>query len=536
MIKKAQPLSTLSTTRLSPYPFNLSHHAIGKQAATSPNKTAIELIGTPLSGIEKTSWTYAELDTTLRSLAGGLINKGAVPGAFLLLRLESNALYVFCFFAAIAAGLIPIPLSPDLTDQEIDHFIKDTGARWMILGEKKPPPSDHSLNLINENELLAALDEGPPPIDYAATQSEDPAFLIYTSGSTNKPKGVLHAQRVIKGRTPMQQGWHDIQSTDRVLHAGAYNWTYSLGVGVMDPLSHGATALIYQGEKSSALWPTLIANAKPTIFAAVPGIYRQILKHANSEPQHFKSLRHCLSAGETLSPALKADWQAQTGTPIYEALGQSEISTYVSTAPHITVPKTAKGRVQPGRTVAILPEHRNEERKSTKGTEAPTPLPANEKGLIAIHQSDPGLLLSYWRDQKPEPIPTSGPWFLTGDYGALDEQQNLTHFGRADDLMNAFGYRVSPFEVETALMASGLLTECAVFEKQVREDLSIICAHIIPNQPNTSEKDVLDQLQAHLKATLAAYKHPRELKVVRGLPRNKAGKLDRQMLQNPSKS
>ncbi len=116
---------------------------------------------------------------------------------------------------------------------------------------------------------------------YAPTAADDPAFLIYTSGTTAEPKGVLHAQRSALGRRPMYQGWYGLRPDDRVLHAGAFNWTFTLGTGLTDPWANGATAIIYTGERDPALWPRLIASTEATLFAAVPGVYRQILKYAN---------------------------------------------------------------------------------------------------------------------------------------------------------------------------------------------------------------------------------------------------------------
>ncbi len=150
--------------------------------------------------------------------------------------------------------------------------------------------------------------------DYADTRADDPAFLIYTSGTTASPKGVLHAQRSAFGRRPMYQGWYGIGPGDRMLHAGAFNWTFTLGTGLTDPWANGATAIIYTGEKDPSLWPRLIAETGATLFAAVPGVYRQMLKYAKPAAADFGALRHGLMAGESPPPGLFEDWDARTGT------------------------------------------------------------------------------------------------------------------------------------------------------------------------------------------------------------------------------
>ena len=228
-----------------------------------------------------------------------------------------------------------------------------------------------------------------PRAGYADTAADDPAFLIYTSGTTATPKGVLHAQRSAFGRRPMYQGWYGIGPEDRMLHAGAFNWTFTLGTGLTDPWANGATAIIYTGEKDPALWPRLIAETGATLFAGVPGVYRQMLKYAKPAPTDFGVLRHGLMAGETPPPGLFEDWEARTGRPLYEALGMSEISTYVSSGPGVPRKPGAVGKAQAGRRLAVLPLDGGSE-----------PLPSGEEGLLAVHRSDPGLMLGYW--QRPQ--------------------------------------------------------------------------------------------------------------------------------------
>lgn len=513
---------------------NLSKAAIGQQAHNTPAALALEIIGAPLKECPQTQWTYAQLDCTIRAIAGGLIKKGMKPGDFLLLRLHSDAAFALTFFGAIAAGLVPIPLSAHLTTSELEFFAKDTkhhkGATWWACARDLPCPDETNPHVITQADILAFMHE-PPITDYYESQPNDPAYLIYTSGTTSHPKGVLHAHRTLQGRIPMQQGWHHIKHGDRVLHAGDFNWTYTLGVGLMDPWLQGATALIYHGEKSPSLWPNLIQTHQATIFVAVPGVYRKILKYSQPTKQHMASLRHGLSAGEALSKQVNTEWKTQTGCSLYEAMGQSEISTYVSTAPNISVPEQAKGRIQKGRRVVILPL------EPLPKDAALTPLEPNQQGLIAIHNTDPGLMLSYWQRDKEQKQQFRGPWFITGDIGSIDEEQNLTHFGRADEIMNAGGYRVSPIEIETLLLSHEYVQEAAVYEKQIRPDLSIIAAVIVLNKPTNKRKDhpiknheIKDQIMQLLTNQLAPYKHPKDLTIVTSLPRNKAGKVDKSQL------
>lgn len=512
--------------------FNLAHEAIGKSARQHPEKTALRILGnSPVNGLGA-DLSYTRLEEYILRIASGLTIRakqhGIQKGEMILLRLESDATFALTFFASIAAGFVPVSLSPQLTEAECAFFIKDTGARWAALAPSLPFPKDSALLEISPKQLIS-FTECPPLERYAETKADDPAFLIYTSGTSSQPKGVLHAQRTILGRRPMAAGWHQITSADKTLHAGEFNWTYTLGIGLMDPWVKGATACIYSGEKTPTLWPELIREEEITIFAAVPGVYRQMLKYADLKRDDFKTLRHALTAGEAMPESLRQAFEAATGAPVYEALGQSEISTYVSTTSGMAPPKGSKGRIQPGRRIAILPDSSAEKEGEVQGSI--TPLPPGQQGRIAIHKSDPGLMLGYWQNGRLQGLPLEGEWFITGDSGEIDNEGYLTHHGRTDEVMNASGYRVSPQEVEAALTSHPSITEAAVREEQVKEGLSIIAAYLVI-EPSSIEKDeLIKAVDEHMASRLARYKRPKAYHILESLPRNRSGKLLRKALK-----
>ncbi len=500
--------------------FNMARYCLSAAANQTPDKPALIVIGDPSTAEPSETWTYRALEDAILRLAAAFEDRGYQPGARLLIRLGNSSTYPIAYLGAIAAGLIAVPASSQLTATEAEFVTGDSGARVVALAGGLPrgdvPPG---IDILSENDLRTMMHYARRTT-YAATRWHDPAYLIYTSGTAAKPKGVLHAHRVAAGRAPMYQGWYGMTRDDRVLHAGAFNWTYTLGTGLIDPWANGATAIIYTGEKSPEVWPALIRATGATMFAAVPSLTRQILKYAPPGPLALGNLRHALIAGEKPPEDLFETWQARTETPLYEALGMSEISTYISTAPGIARKPGTTGKPQNGRRVAILPlDH---------GTD---PLPPGERGLIGVHRSEPGLMLGYWNRPDEDARVRRGDWFVGGDTGSIDADGYVTHLGRADDIMNAFGYRVSPQDVEAALAGYPGVADVACAEVKVRADVSVIAAFVVP-APGV----VLDaaSIKTFAAEHLAAYKCPREIYFVEALPRTANGKIMRRALRIPA--
>jgi acetyl-CoA synthetase len=497
---------------LPPARFNMARYAIGRAAAAVPAKPALVVFRDPNSPPCEV-WTFAALETAVLGIASGLRAEGLEPGARIMIRLENTSAYALLFFGAIAGGFVPLPASSQLTGREAAFLLEDSGAEAVALADGLEISAIPAGVRVLTGERIAAMIGGRARETYAHTAADDPAFLIYTSGTTSRPKGVLHAQRAAWGRRPMYDGWYGLTADDRMLHAGAFNWTYTLGTGLTDPWANGATAIVYTGPKDPALWPRLIAASEATIFAGVPSLYRQILRHAAPDRRSLGRLRHGLIAGETTPPSLFDEWTSRTGLELYEALGMSELSTYISSAPTVPRRPGAIGKPQAGRCVAILPVE--------GGCE---PLPPGEQGLLAAHRSDPGLMLGYWNRPAEEAEVTRGAWFIGGDVASMDADGYVTHHGRANDIMKALGYRVAPQEVEAVLAEHPAVLEVACAEVQVRADVSVIGAFVVlrPGAPADEES-----IRRFASERLAAYKCPREVIFLDALPRTTNGKLRR---------
>lgn len=497
--------------------FNMAQYCLQTGATRPAQKVGLTVIRNAHDETDVETWTYGQLEDAVLRIAAGLLEDGHETGDRIVIRLENTSDYALLFFGAIAAGLVPLPASSALSGKEVGFFLKDCDARSIALCADLPAGDIPDGVRVYSPQDIAGMRQRSARGAFARTRADDPAFLVYTSGTTASPKGVLHAQRSVWGRRPMYQGWYGMRPDDRVLHAGAFNWTYTLGTGLSDPWANGATALVYTGEKDPSIWLKLMAAHRATIFAAVPTVYRQILKYCDVEKEFPSTLRHGLTAGETLPEDVAREWRERAGTVLYEALGMSEMSTYISCSPSVPPRPGAVGKAQEGREVVILP--------ADGGTD---PLPPGQEGLIAIHRTDPGLMLGYWNRPDEEDLVMRGEWFCGGDLGVMDNDGYIAHLGRNDDLMNAMGYRVAPLEVEQVLAEHADVAEAAVAEVKVRENVSVIAAFIVLNEGASPDPQALQSLA---QEKLAAYKVPREYVFMDALPHTPNGKVRRSELR-----
>jgi len=483
-----------------PSPFNLAAHVL-RHAQSRADHPAV-IIG-HAAGDEH--WSYHQFAQAVGGIATGLLAAGLRPGDMLLMRLGNTVEFPQVFLAAITVGIVPVPTSAQLTEHEVARIIADLAPAAVVRApEVASAAHPHEIPLTAIRNM-----QGLPPAEFDMGSPERLAYAVYTSGTGGTPRAVGHAHRAIWARRMMIRDWYALTSQDRLLHAGAFNWTFTLGTGIMDPLSQGATAIIPGCESVPEDLPALMTRTSASIFAAVPGIYRKILKSADIPD--LPSLRHGLAAGEKLSAPLHADWQNRTGTPIYEAFGMSECSTFISSAPHRKADPDALGQPQAGRRVAILDED--------------GPVPINQEGIIAVHRDDPGLMLRYLQAPDATRNRFRGEWFVTGDRGIMSETGQIRYCGRDDDMMNAGGYRLSPLEIERAFATLDGLTQFAAAEVEVKPGVRIIVG-FYSGRADLTESD----LRAFAEQELAEYKRPKSYKRLAAFPSNPNGKLLRRAL------
>jgi len=390
----------------------------------------------------------------------------------------------------------PVPTSPQLTQAEVDTYVQHISPTLTLASPGLAVP--RHINTIMADDLKDMQYLEPAEIAYG--DPHRPGYIVFTSGTGGKARAVVHAHRAVLARQMMFDGWYGLEHDDRLMHAGAFNWTYTMGTGLIDPWTQGATSLIPAPGANPASLIDLIATHEVSIFAAAPGVYRKL---DLSTPHDLPNLRHGLSAGEKLPDITRSRWTKATQTPIFEAYGMSECSTFISGCPARAAPTGTLGFAQKGRKIKLL-----------------------QDGMIGVHKSDPGLMLGYFDDADATAEKFSGDWFMTGDIGRETDEGAIAYEGRADDMINAGGLRVSPVELETALATCAPTQDWACAEVRLKEDVSLIAAfHAGP--------DVIDEdaVKDALRLQLAAYKIPRLFITVDALPRGANNKLLRRKLR-----
>jgi len=482
---------------------------------------------------------YKDLSTQSDQFGNFLNSIGLEVRDRTLICLKNSLAYPIAFFGSIKVGIIAVPTSTLLSGSEVKYLANDSQAKAIVLsasGYKDLLPyvenldnlkhiivagidsvdelvKPDSLNVYSLNEILKTADKTP---NHYKSKSGEPAYLVYTSGTTGFPKGVLHSHRSLVGREPASEYWVSLKENERIMHSGKFNWTYVLGSALMDPLYHGHTVVAYEGRNDPGLWIDLIQRHKCTIFIGVPTIYRQIIQKTESTIADVPSLRHCMSAGEHLSSEMVIAWQERFQQNIYEAIGMSEFSYYISHSLHRPIRPGSAGFVQPGHDVRILNPDTLEE------------VGAEEEGMICIGMDDPGLFLEYWQLEEETREAKRNGYFFTGDYAKRDEDGYIWFLGRKDDIINTFGYRVSPHEIERVLKTHALVADCVAFGLDVGAGKTIVAIAILAHDEISAEQET--EILAYGQDNLARYKCPKQIYVVDEYPKTKNGKVLRKEL------
>ena len=497
-------------------------------AAGNGDRVAVRAAGTAMS--------YAELAGEVQRAQAALGGLGLTPGDRIAMVVRDEPAFVAWYLGAMRGGFVPIPLSTMLTVPELAEIVADSGAVVVAVSAAYSghlpelgsgcPELRHAIVLGAAEQSLPATrlsvhrdaSFGTPatPIEAAATTVTTPAFWLYSSGTTGRPKGVIHSHGDLQA-TADTYAAQVLQTTpdDRFYSVAKLFFAYGLGNSLTFPLAVGATAVLDARPPTPATVLETIQAEQPTLFFATPGFVAALLD-AKPDPATLASVRAAVTAGESLPADLARRYMAYFGHPVLDGIGSTE-------ALHIFISNTL-GHQQLGTSGVPVPGYELELRDDAGEpvTEADTP------GYL--HVRGPSTASGYWeRPDATAAVFLEGGWLKTGDVYVRSADGYWTFLGRNSDMIKAGGIWVSPAEVEAVLIEHPSVLEAAVVGSRDPNGLETTVAFVVPATGSTVDPA---QLDAHCRERIAAFKRPRQVVVVTELPKTATGKIQRFALRD----
>jgi acetyl-CoA synthetase len=510
----------------------------GQMQAGRGNKTA--LIWESASGKTRT-FTYAELDAITNRLASSLQRIGVQRGDRVFLRLPNRPEFYVAALAVAKLGGVFIPSSTQFREKEVRYRLIDSEAVAAVATRRLVDaidavradcPNLRHVIVVDEEaggikgdwldfgRLVEAGQESFPHVD---TRSEDLAFLAYTSGTTGDPKGVAHLQRYPIAYQGLVHYWHDYQPDDIVACPSELGWLLPVASTFLYALARGLTVVLYDAEGGrfdAERWFDLFQKYRITNFTAPPTTYRMLMAEADAANRHdLSSWRHGVSAGEALPADTLQALRQQFGVQVLDGIGMTECMVYCFNAVGALFKPGSCGRPGPGTHIELLDEDLR-------------PTPPGEEGVLAVRRdTHPGMMSEYWRKPNETRQVFRGPWFWTGDVLARDEDGYLWFKGRNDDIIKASGYRISPAEVESCLVAHPAVLEAAAVESPDPLRGQVVKAFLVLRPNFEGSEQLKAEIQEFAKQQMAGYKYPRKIEFLAALPKTPSGKTKRRELR-----
>ena len=474
--------------------------------------------------------TFADIAQQSSRIANVLTGFGIRRGDPILLVLPRITLWQAAYIAALRIGAIVIPCTSMLREKDLVYRANHSEARAiiataenaaMIAELRKQCPSLQHFIIAGAartgwTSLQEAMRQAAPTFKPANTRSSDPAICYYTSGTTREPKAVLHSHGYSYSHRFTGLNWLDVKVDEIHWTTSDTGWAKAAYGVIFGPWMNGVTTFMYNGRFDAQKELELLSRYNVATFCAPPTEYRMLIKEDLSKYQ-FPKLRHCTGAGEPLNPEVIEVWRERLGHTIHDGYGQTESIILAANMPGMPVKPGSMGLPFPGHDVHVI-DNAMEETK------------VDEIGEVAVRvkpERPPSLFLEYWKNPEETASVFRGDWYLTGDQATRDADGYLWFVGRADDVIISGGYRIGPFEVESALLEHPAVMESAVVASPDPDRGSIVKAFVKLRAGAERSIALATELQEHCKRITAPYKYPREIEFIDELPKTVSGKIRR---------
>jgi acetyl-CoA synthetase len=468
----------------------------------------------PARNVRRVTW--GELQDNANRFANVLVAHGVQPGDRVAMLLPPTPETAAAFIGTWKAGAILLSMSVLYGDEGIRHRLTDSGARILVTNAANVDRMEPSLVehvLVLDDDLLA---RGSTAFTTADTAADDPAQLYYSSGTTGLAKGILHAHRYILAHEEFVY-CHDIQ--DGEIFHGMGEWAWAAGiVPLLGPWRYGAVQAVLQREGGFDPHRQLefLSRHEVTNVFGTPTAIRSMMGISDAATRYPLSLRIVCSAGEPLNPEAIRWMQQQYGVTVLDYYGLTESYPLCANFPFMEVRAGSMGKPMPGWEVEILDE---DER----------PVGPGERGEICLRaRSNPHYPLGYW-NRPPEDSEQvfGGEWFHSRDAASRDEDGYFWYEGRADDVIIAAGYRIGPFEVESACLEHPAVAEAAAVAWPDERRGNVVKAFVVLAEGRQPSDALADEIKAYVREHLSAYAYPRLIEFVPDLPKTLTGKIRR---------
>ncbi len=450
-------------------------------------------------------WSFGEVADRSARLAGALRRYGVGRGDVVMTLVGNRPEWVLTMVACFRIGAVALPCNEQLRAGDLRLRLAAASPKGVVVDERDVDelaaagPQAHVLT-IPDDELFS---HQPAPV--VELDPSDPCLIVFTSGTSGEAKGIVHGQRYLPGQRLQAEHWLDARDGDLVWCTAASGWSKSARNVFIAPWLRGATAMLHDARFDPAQRLALLASERVNVLCMAPTEYRVIAKRATLSP--LPALRTLVAAGEALNPEVLRAFKDALGIEIRDGYGQTETGQLTSNPVGQPVRPGSMGLPLPGVELQIQ----------------------DGELVLADPRSDPTFFVRYL--EQGERAPEDQPWH-TGDRVHQDEDGYLYFEGRADDVIISAGYRIGPFEVESALVSHPAVAEAAVVAAPDDERGAIVRAVVVLRDGFTAGEGLASELQDHVKYQTAPYKYPRIVEFAAELPKTTSGKVRRALLRS----